>query len=850
MEYLTLGVLAHVDAGKTTLCERLLFKNNTIKSFGRVDKNESFLDYEPIERKRGITIFSKQAILNSEKKSVTLLDTPGHSDFVWETLSCISVMDAALLIVDRSSPISAYTLRLYRLLKENLVPTMVFLNKSDMDGDYTDSIIEGLKKEGAHPVFFGSKNYFEEIALCREDVLEKYIETGDISKEEIKELYANRLFSPIFCGSALKDEGVEELNDFIFSYISPSRESEIIDFFPYKIRYDNKNSRLVYGKVLKPFKVKDVLLGEKIEEIRLYNGEKGEQINEAFPGMLVALRGPERIKAKNINNNKYIPLIEYEIILPETEDIHVFAEKLKPLGEEHSELAFRYDPQKAGIVFTPMGDIQLEILKDIINVKLGVDIDFRKTGVIYKETIVSPVEGVGHFEPLRHYAEVHLLLSPNHGKGMEIDSNTPPDVLAVNWQSQVIETLKEIAVPGVLIGAALTDIKITLVSGKSHIKHTEGGDFREATLRALRQGLMSAENILLEPVYAFEIRLPSDCLGKLMVRLESMNAVSNSPEYLGEEVIINGRFPVSKLSDFPVFVTSLTSGAGDLSLEFDGYMPCEKAAEIIDSIGYNPQRDIDFPADSVFTSHGGSDVVYWKDVPERMHLPFVTENSKKEDYTLKTPLARDTGEMFIGLEEIEAILNSANGANRRRTKSDRRSHWNRYSKASSQFGYNDNYKGTKSDSDNEKVEIIIPEKPKEYLLVDGYNIIFAWTDLKELSDINMDSAKELLCDILDEYAAFKEREVIVVFDAYRVNNGIGSVTKWGGIDVVHTKEAETADSFIERTAHDISKKYKVFVATSDRLEQMIVRGEGAFVLSATDFLKEIKDMEDEIRRLL
>lgn len=855
MKYLTLGVLAHVDAGKTTLCERLLYKNNSIKAFGRVDKNESFLDYDPLERKRGITIFSKEAILQNGDKSITLLDTPGHADFVWETLSCMQVMDAALLIVDGASEISAFTLRLYKLLKKNKIPTIIFLNKSDIEINHQKTIFEKLIGAGANPIDFMGANAWEEISLCRDDILENYLDRGNISENDIKEIFLEGLFEPVFFGSALMDFGVDELNNALFSIVSPrvkrdenGTEKFTGEFLPYKIRYDKKQNRLVYGKVLKSFKIKDKINDDKIEEIRLYSGEKWTGISEGIPGMLVALRGMQDMKLHIDGDGTYAPLLEYEMVVPDTEDIHIFAEKVSELGEEQPWLFMKYDSVSSKIHLSPMGEIQLEILKDIINERYGVPVEFKKTGVKYKETIADTVEGVGHFEPLRHYAEVHLLLEPNPGGGIVIKSNTPVDMLAANWQGQIINVLKEIPVPGVLTRAPLTDISITLVAGKSHEKHTEGGDFREATLRALRQGLMSVKNILLEPVYEFEVQIPSACLGKLMVKLESMGAESNPPQYQGEDIIVTGRFPVSKLEDFPVFVTSLTSGAGYLSLEFAGYIPCEKQEEIVENISYDPERDTEFPAESVFTSHGGSDVVNWKDVPNRMHIPFVSGGAKISEDITGEPVIRETGEMLIGIEEIESILNAAGGANKRRTKTDRRSHWNRYTRVETDFSVKDS-KTEKSSSEGKAV-INTPERTKEYLLVDGYNIIFAWTDLKELAEKNIDSAKDLLCDIMDEYAGFRDRQVIIVFDAYKVNGGVGSVTTWGKIDVVYTKEAETADAYIERTAHNILEKHKVYVATSDRLEQMIVRGDGAYVLSASDLLEEIRLMEEEIRAYL
>lgn len=844
MKYITLGILAHVDAGKTTLCEQLLYKNQVISRFGRVDKQESFLDYDELERKRGITIFSKEAIINIPEKDteITLLDTPGHVDFVWETLACMEVMDAALLVVDASSSLSIHTKRLFRLLKKNKIPTFVFMNKTDISGENKSELLEELSSLDSSFVDFTleQKQLCEMAAMCDEELLDEFLEADTLKTESIKAAIKENKITPVFFGSALNDKGIDELNNGLLDYISAKKISDK-EFVAFKRGRDEKGNKIVFGRIQKDIRVKETLCGEKIEEIRRYHGQKYESVASGESGMLVAIRGLDNLEFKISGDGAYLPLLEYEIVLPDEIDTIVAVKCLEFLCEEHPALNLRVDTKKDRLLFSPMGDIQMEILKDIIEGRAGLKVEFIPAGVVYKETVAWAVEGMGHFEPLRHYAEAHILIEPNPGRGIEVNNVLGADALSANWQNQILSTLKSTHHRGVLTGAELTDVRLTLVAGRAHEKHTEGGDFREATIRAVRQGLMVAGCILLEPMYSFELRLPAESVGKVISRLEIMAAKWEPAEYFLEEALIKGVFKVQKLGDFPSFLSSVASGNYELSLGFGGYTPCEEGQSIIESSGYDPEADLEAPCDSVFTHHGSSEIIHWSEAPLHMHIPPVFEDNEVTEDIIVEAAGNVGDEIFLGTEEIDRIVGAAGGANKKSNPKARRSHWNRYSKIQPE--------GRDFSDEKDKMYRRKPLafKGDEYLLVDGYNIIFAWDELNALSKDNIDAAKDSLVDTLSEYAAYTGKIVILVFDAYRVSGGVGSISRFKGIDIVYTKEAQTADAYIEKTSHELSKEHFVRVATSDRLEQMIVRGDGALPMSALDLKDEIFRIKTIIR---
>lgn len=867
-QYKTLGILAHVDAGKTTVCEQLLVLNGAIREFGRVDKGLSQLDYDEKERARGITIYAKETVIQKDDTEITLLDTPGHVDFVWETLSCFRVMDMALLIMDASKPLDAHTKRLFFLLQKYNIPTILFLNKTDLLMRSKAEVIKELLSLDERIVDFSASQdeRDENAALCDERLLEEYTKTDRLTDASLALAIGKGNVIPSFLGAALSGKGLDTLNEALFTYLSlyknPSPEEA---FVPYKVKYDADGSRLVYGRVgRESLFIKGVLESEKIDEIRRFRGSKYDALQEAKPGMMVALRGLRNIGVNSTYEEAFRPLLQYELIVPDK----VSAMKsLSVLTEEYPLLNLHFDARTDRLLLSPMGDIQLEILREEIQNRFSIDAEFLPAGVVYKERVASAVEGVGHFEPLRHYAEVHLLIEPNPGEGLVIRNALTNAQLPENFQKQVMHTLKETAVPGTKIGAALTDTKISLIAGKAHDKHTEGGDFREATLRALRQGLMRVGTCLLEPHYAFTLTLPKDCVGAAMVRLDAMAAETSGPIYDFSDgegdagtASISGTFPAVNLEDFPIYITQLAKGAQSLSLSHGGYFAIDRSSEeeLMASFSYDAVHDTDYPASSVFTDHGGSVTIPFDQVSSHMHIPFIYENGiPSVDDKDKSGHAGDidawyatrdgadgslgkstSEERFIGTDEIDRIIVSAGGANKRKHKDDRGSHWNRYTKQ----------------ADAVPVVGKVPYTPgvsaHTYVLVDGYNIIFSWDELHDLAEREMDAAKDRLIDILSEYAAFTKYIVILVFDAYKVSGGVGSVTRQKGIDIIYTKEAETADSYIEKTSRTLAKENMVRVATSDRLEQMIIWGDGALPMSAREFLAEVNRTKEEIRNLI
>lgn len=855
MNNLVIGMLAHVDAGKTTLSEALLYSTGTIRKLGRVDMGNAFLDTDTMERKRGITIFSKQAQLKLGNMSVTLLDTPGHVDFSAEMERTLQVLDYAILIVSAADGIQSHTVTLWRLLSRYHIPVFIFVNKTDQPGINKAHIFEQLKLRLSNSIVNFTNPDFEEIALCDEDVLNNYLETGHIDDTCIANLISARKLFPCFFGSALKMTGIDEFIKGIEKYTIFKKYPDKFGAKVFKISRDAQGNRLAFLKITGgSLKVKmPVNDTEKINQIRIYSGEKFTTSDELSSGCICAVTGLESSMAGDslgIENNSCIPLLEpvltYKLLLPDGVDALEMLPKLRMLEEEHPELHVVWNELLKEIQIQIMGAVQIEIVKDIILKRFNIDVSFGHGNIIYKETIKNTVEGVGHFEPLRHYAEVHLIIEPKEpGSGIEYAAECSEDILDKNWQRLILSHLYEKNQTGVLTGSPLTDVKITLVSGRAHQKHTKGGDFRQATYRAVRQGLMQAESVLLEPFYSFTLEIPRNCVGRAMTDLERMKA-SFSLENLSsegdntEKAIISGSCPAAAIGDYQTQVIAYTKGMGHLSLRMKGYEPCHNADEVIEKFAYNPDADTLNPSGSVFCSHGSGINVTWDDVFNHMHIESVLAQRNKfsgdNEYDLSNNTKRSgrtVSDEILGTEEVDAILHQTYYANSRKDNtSKKRSHGKKIIQ-SPDFAY----KG-KETTVNDRIP---------YLLVDGYNIIYAWNELKELADINMDAARGRLMDILCNYQAMTKCSPIVVFDAYRVKGHDTEIYDYHNIHVVFTKEAETADQYIEKFAHENGRKYYIRVATSDGLEQIIIRGQGCHLVSAREFEQEVLSLEEQLR---
>lgn len=875
MKHIALGILAHVDAGKTTLSESLMFAAGKLRELGRVDKGNAFLDTDPMEKERGITIFSKQAVMNIGDNSVTLLDTPGHVDFSAEMERTLSVLDGAILVISGADGVESHTRTLWQLLENYKVPTLVFVNKMDREGTDKQNLLTEISK-GLKGNFVDFSDYLnsgeefmENVAGCSEELMDTFFESGEVSDDDIASLFEKRDLFPVFFGSALKNTGVEEfiqslekICDAAFS----NREELCAKPFAgrvFKITRDSKEDRLSHVKIVSgTLKVRDMVGDEKVSGIRIYDGNKFENVSEAVAGQVVAVTGlndayPGAGLGELSGEIKALlaPVISYELILPDGVDYPVAVPKLMKLAEEQPDLSLEYDEDIRSITISLMGQVQTEILKRTIKERFGYDVSFGDRKIIYKETIDNIVEGVGHFEPLRHYAEVHLLLSPlEEGSGLVFETDCSEDILDKNWQRLIMTHLRERRHRGVLTGSQLTDVKLTVVSGRAHTKHTEGGDFRQATYRAVRQGLMQAECHLLEPYYDFRLEIPTNFVGRAMTDLERMNARDFSPEIEGDFAVLSGNGPVSTMAGYGSEVNAYTSGLGKLSLSVRGYGRCHNEEEVIESIGYNPERDVRNSADSVFCEHGSGIVVPWNEVKSRMHMPSVLSPVKeltdeqiriKAENRAKRP-AENVGSDYISLEEIDSILRSAGHSNAHEDFIAHKGMSHRYSSY-------DRVLGNTSGRDNSDSTAYKPSKPreplKEYLLVDGYNVIFAWQKLNDLSKVTIDGARDALIEIMQNYQAIKGIEVIVVFDAYRVKNHAEEFLDVGNIHVVFTKTAQTADAYIERFAHENRTKYRIKVATSDGLEQVIVRGADAVVVSSRDFEIEVNQAMQNFKEI-
>ena len=857
MENIVMGILAHVDAGKTTLSEGMLYLSGTVRKLGRVDHKDAFLDTYSLERDRGITIFSKQAVFSLGNRRINLLDTPGHVDFSAEMERTLQVLDYAVLVISGADGVQGHTETLWKLLKLYEIPTFIFINKMDQPGTDRESLLTELKErldEGCI-VFGKGKNVesLEEIAMTDEAVLDYFMEHETVRNEDICRLIRERKIFPCYFGSALKLDGVQELLAGFEEYMKPFDGKKEFGARVFKISRDDKGERLTFLKVTGGKLVVKMPINkeEKINQIRIYSGAKYEAVNEVEAGGVCAVTGLSSSyigQGLGVEKGTAAPFLEpvltYQMILPEGADTTKVLRELKQFEEEEPLLNIVWNPALEEIHVQLMGEVQTEILKTMIAERFHLDVEFGTGKIVYKETIKSPVVGVGHYEPLRHYAEVHLKMEPlEAGSGLVFDTDCSEDVLDRNWQRLILTHLQEREHPGVLTGAPITDMKITIVAGRAHLKHTEGGDFRQATYRAVRQGLKSAESVLLEPWYSFVLEVPSEQVGRAMSDIGQMNGSFEGPEAENKQgmVRLTGTAPASEMRDYQREVWAYTKGRGRITLTLKGYEPCHNAEEVIEEIGYDSERDVDNPTGSVFCAHGAGFLVKWDEVPEYMHI--------KEDFLAEKPGIEQDEMMAVQMgnhcnysggysssydddPELLTIMEREFGS-----KQEERDRYSSYRKQ------------TVSTPVRHTTVIKENEPKKEYLLVDGYNIIFAWEELNELAKASIDAARNKLMDILSNYQGFSGCTLILVFDAYKVKGNQGEVQKYHNIYVVYTKEAETADQYIEKTTHEIGRKYKVTVATSDALEQVIVMGQGAYRISARDFYEEVERTEKQIREI-
>lgn len=857
IRHICTGIVAHVDAGKTTLSECLLYLGGSIRKMGRVDHGDAFLDTYELERARGITIFSKQAVFRVGDTEVTLLDTPGHVDFSAEMERTLSVLDYAILVINGADGVQGHTQTLWRLLKRYKVPAFLFINKMDQLGEEGNEkrnikerqrLLGDVKRRLSDCCVDFSEGQEEEVfqenvAVCDEDVLDAYLAGGVVSREQIRKLIKERKLFPCFFGSALKQTGVKEFMEALRQYTESPEYPAEFGAKVFKIARDEQNSRLTYMKITGgSLKVKDVVPGilEKTDQIRIYSGARYETAAEAPAGTVCAVTGLTQTKpgqGLGIEKESSVPLLEpvltYRIILPEGCNAHTMLQKLRQLEEEEPELHIVWKEELNEIHAQLMGEVQIEILKSLILERFGVKVEFGTGNIVYKETILEPVEGVGHFEPLRHYAEVHLLLEPGErGSGMQFASVCSEDVLDRNWQRLILTHLEEKEHRGVLTGAAITDMKITLAAGRAHLKHTEGGDFRQATYRAVRHGLKKAKSILLEPYYEFRLEVPAEQVGRAMADIQRMNGNFETPQQEGELSVLTGSAPVALMRGYQTEVAAYTRGQGRLSCTLKGYEPCHNEEEVIAAAGYDSERDLENPTGSVFCAHGAGFVVGWEQVEDYMHLEkcLMTEEEPQKEPPVPSrgQSIREKGSSWSDEKELEEIFTRTYGPMKRERGT--------YAKHTVSASPVSRMKTPKKAPDLD-----------EYLLVDGYNIIFAWEELRKLAETNIDGARMRLMDILSNYQGYKKCRVILVFDAYKVEGNPGEVFKYHNIHVVYTKEAETADQYIEKTVHEIGRKYHVTVATSDNLEQIIILGQGGHRLSAQNLWEEIEIARREIR---
>ena len=848
---IVLGILAHVDSGKTTLSEAMLYRAGVTRRLGRVDHKDAFLDTDALEKARGITIFSKQALLTAGDADITLLDTPGHVDFSTETERTLQVLDYAVLVVSGTDGVQSHTETLWRLLRRYHVPTFVFVNKMDLPGMERQELLAQLNRRlGEGFVDFGATqaDRDEALALCDENLMGRVLDAGQLQDADLIPAIARRHVFPCWFGAALKLEGVDALLDGLDRYTRPAPALEAFGAKVFKVSQDEQGARLTWLRVTGgELKVKAQLTGEadgepwaeKANQLRLYSGSKYTLAEAIGPGQVCAVTGltkarpGEGLGAERDSDLPVLePVLSYQVLLPEGADVHAALGKLHRLEEEEPQLHVVWNETLGEIHVQLMGEIQLEVLRSLLAERFGLEVEFGPGGILYKETITEPMEGVGHYEPLRHYAEVHLKLEPlPRGSGMQFAADCREEVLDKNWQRLVLTHLEEKQHLGVLTGSPLTDVKITLIAGRAHLKHTEGGDFRQATYRAVRQGLMLAKSQLLEPWYAFRLEVPAENIGRAMSDIQRMEGAFDPPESGEETAVLTGFAPVSTMRSYPMEVVSYTRGRGHLSLTLDGYRPCHNAQEVIAAIGYEPEHDLDNPADSVFCAHGAGFVVPWDQVRSHMHVDSGWGRTTSPEQQQAAPQRRAMAYRATLEEDAELlkIFERTYGPIKRDPLA----------------AFRPVQKRERPDFAAEQWEIA-----PEYLLVDGYNIIFAWDELNALSKESLDAARHKLMDILCNYQGFQKCVLILVFDAYRVPGSPGSIEQYHNIHVVYTKEAETADMFIERVTHEIGRNRRVRVATSDGMEQIIILGHGALRVSARMFHEEVQNVEKQIRALV
>lgn len=895
MKKLVVGILAHVDSGKTTLSEAMLYTAGKIRKLGRVDHKDAYLDTDAQERERGITIFSKQAVFTYDGMEITLLDTPGHVDFSAEMERTLQVLDYAILVINGMDGVQSHTDTLWKLLKRYEIPTFIFVNKMDMEGTDKDAVFQNIRKKlDGDCVDFSSGDRDEQIAMADERLLDTYLDSGMVEVEDITEAILDRKIFPCFWGSALKLSGVQELLDAMNTYmVMPAYNAEFGGRI-FKISRDAKGERLTYMKVTGgSLKCREQIEGTegKVNQIRIYSGARYETVEEASAGTVCAVTGLGETSAGQgvgcEQENVFAglePVLSYKVSYPEDKDAVVVLRDIRQLEEEEPELHVEFAQETGEIFVKVMGQVQLQVLTQIIKDRFGYLISFGMGRIIYKETLVEPVMGVGHFEPLRHYAEVHLLMEPLElGSGMQFDTICSEDVLDKNWQRLILTHLEEKEYRGVLTGAPITDMKITVTAGRAHQKHTEGGDFRQATYRAVRQGLMMGECRLLEPVYAFRLEIPTEMTGRAMNDITRMHGRFAQPEIEGEMSILTGTAPVATMQEYQQDVTAYTRGQGKLSCTLQGYEPCHNEDEVLAASTYDPELDMANPASSVFCAHGAGYIVDWYDVYDMMHvkedpgfalagmedvLRNITSEPTEADEDNRKRMARerqDAGAPVYDEKELEDIFVRTYGSNSRENAAYNKAGFNRHNKSVSEADWyvkkaaehgKSKTTGAQTLSAGSKTADTGIARPgayrkqkgeKEYLLVDEYNVIFAWDDLKALAAVNIDSARDKLIDIMSNYQGYVGCELILVFDAYKVKQNPGSITKHGNIHVVYTKEAETADMYIEKTTHELGRKYKVTVASSDGLEQLIIMGQGALRMSSRGLREEVERVNQILR---
>lgn len=840
MNKLVAGILAHVDSGKTTLSEALLYRSGVIRNLGRVDHGNSYMDNAEIERERGITVFSNSAVFPCGNKEITLLDTPGHVDFTSETERTLCVLDYAVLVISAPDGVQGHTRTLWRLLKEYSVPAFIFINKTDLSCREKSEIMSELKNKLSNSCVDLKEESDEDIAMCDETLTELFIANDSFSDKDIADAVKRRNLFPCVFGSALKQEGIDDLEELFQKYTTDFTPSKNFSAIVYKITFDERGERLSHMKIIGgKLHVKDSIdiLGEseKVNQIRIYSSGKYECVQEVSAGDVCAVTGLRTTKVGECIGEKTtikIPICEpvlcYRAKLSQSAQLHSVIQKLKTLCEEDPQLDISWNDATEEITFKIMGEVQLEILKRIIYERFEEEVEFEPAGIAYKETISSSAEGVGHYEPLRHYAEAHLLLEPGErGSGLVFKTDCPEDMLDKNWQRLILTHLAEKQHIGVLTGSPVTDMSITLISGRAHLKHTVGGDFRQATYRAVRQGLMQAKSVLLEPYYNYCIEVPAEFIGRTMTDLENMGADFSQPQTNGELSSVSGSVPAASIIGYQSELIGYSKGRGQLSCSFKGYDKCHNTDEVINRIAYNPEKDLENTPDSVFCAHGAGFTVKWNKVHEYQHL----ENRKEKKEESSHERAMGYISAAADDEELMRIFERT------------------YGNANSSF--HKAFKTAKQKQINPK-----PSKPqlktdgKDYLLVDGYNIIFAWDNLKKLSEKSLDLARETLVNMMCNYQGFKGCEVIIVFDAYRVEGKDREIEKIANVNIVYTKEAETADMYIEKTTHELGKKHRVRVATSDNLEQLIILAGGALRVSAAQLFEEVSEADRQIKEFI